>query len=154
MTAAALHDATAVVVDLRTLPADRLRQLEDTLGTLPEDAVRIRYPEALRRARPMPMRVAEIARVVCDLTGHSLPEMLGNGRAQPLAAARSLVVMLARHRTGRSYPEIGRALGGRDHSTAMHAARRAQQRMNSCPDFRALAAAASARLDAIEGLHA
>jgi chromosomal replication initiator protein len=41
-----------------------------------------------------------------------------------LVLARNIVVHFARRLTDLSYAEIGRALGGRDHTTVMHADRR------------------------------
>jgi chromosomal replication initiator protein len=50
--------------------------------------------------------------------------LTGPSRRTSLVLARNVVVHLARHLTGLSYAEIGRALGGRDHTTIMHADRR------------------------------
>jgi len=47
----------------------------------------------------------------------------GGGRSRTVARARSLAMLLARRLTGLSYEAIGQAVGGRDHTTAMHAAR-------------------------------
>jgi chromosomal replication initiator protein len=41
-----------------------------------------------------------------------------------LVRARATVVFLARELTKASYEQIGRALGGRDHSTIMHSFRK------------------------------
>jgi hypothetical protein len=43
------------------------------------------------------------------------------------------------HEAGRhSYPEIGRRLGGRDHSTVLHSHRKCIERMRREPDYAAL----------------
>lgn len=49
--------------------------------------------------------------------------LTGGGRSRTVARARSLAMLLARRLTGLSYEAIGKAVGGRDHTTAMHAAR-------------------------------
>jgi chromosomal replication initiator protein len=41
-------------------------------------------------------------------------------RRRSAVAARAMAVYLARELAGMSYERIGRALGGRDHSTIMH----------------------------------
>ena len=41
---------------------------------------------------------------------------------------------LAREHTGLSLPAIGQAFGGRNHTTVMHACRRAAERQASDPD--------------------
>jgi chromosomal replication initiator protein len=50
--------------------------------------------------------------------------LTGPSRRTSLVEARNIVVHLARRRTDLSYAEIGRSLGGRDHTTIMHAERR------------------------------
>jgi chromosomal replication initiator protein len=50
--------------------------------------------------------------------------LTGPSRRTSLVHARNIVVHLVRRLTALSYAEIGRALGGRDHTTVMHADRR------------------------------
>jgi chromosomal replication initiator protein len=50
--------------------------------------------------------------------------LIGPSRRSSLVEARNIVVHLARRLTDLSYAEIGRQLGGRDHTTVMHAERR------------------------------
>lgn len=45
------------------------------------------------------------------------------GRKQPLALARQLAMYLLRTECKYSFPEIGRVLGGRDHTTILYACR-------------------------------
>jgi len=52
---------------------------------------------------------------VCDLLGRSRTRHLVSARAEFVRLANSL---------GYSYPVIGRALGGRDHTTCVHLAAR------------------------------
>ena len=55
--------------------------------------------------------------------------LIGPSRRTSLVQARNIIVHLARSLTDLSYAEIGRQLGGRDHTTIMHADRRlAEQR--------------------------
>lgn len=50
-----------------------------------------------------------------------IAELVGPSRTKRLAEARQLAMYLAKQLTQRSYPDIGRAFGGRDHTTVMHA---------------------------------
>ena len=43
-----------------------------------------------------------------------------------MSAARAVTMYLARQHTGMSYPEIGRALGGKNHSTVIAACQRVE----------------------------
>ena len=95
-------------------------------------------------------RVAEIQRVVCDAAGLSIRDMTAPGRGLPhVAQVRQVAMYLARSLTQRTYPEIGRLFGGRDHSTVIHAVRQVQQQLTVREDVAALVRDATARLDAI-----
>jgi chromosomal replication initiator protein len=59
--------------------------------------------------------------------------LTSKSRRASLVQARSVVVHLARRLTDLSYAEIGRVLGGRDHSTIMHADQRFGERLASDP---------------------
>jgi len=51
----------------------------------------------------------------------------GKARDRTTAQVRQIAMYLARELTDSSYPAIGRAFGGRDHATVMHACRRAEE---------------------------
>jgi chromosomal replication initiator protein len=50
-----------------------------------------------------------------------LEELLGQSREKRLALPRQIIMYLMREELESSYPAIGQELGGRDHTTAMHA---------------------------------
>ena len=61
--------------------------------------------------------------ILCVVARHyNVPEsdLLGRGRRKEIALARQMVMFLARQETNTSLPKIGRALGGRDHSTVLY----------------------------------
>lgn len=66
-----------------------------------------------------------------------IEDLLGASKVQYLIEARALVVWALRN-SGQawSYPQIGRVLGGRDHTTAMNLARRATALREQSPQFR------------------
>lgn len=51
----------------------------------------------------------------------SMEEILGKSRERRLAFPRQVAMYLLRHEAKCSYPSIGSQIGGRDHTTAMHA---------------------------------
>ena len=65
-----------------------------------------------------PRRLIEIVVGYYDL---SLEEILGQSREQRLAYPRQIAMYLLREEAKCSFPAIGTHLGGRDHTTAMHA---------------------------------
>ena len=50
-----------------------------------------------------------------------IDELLGKSREKRLAYPRQIIMYLMREEMKSSYPSIGQELGGRDHTTAMHA---------------------------------
>jgi chromosomal replication initiator protein len=59
--------------------------------------------------------------------------LVGPSRRKSLVAARNTVVYLARRLTPLSYGQIGRTLGGRDHTTIMHSYHRLAEALNDDP---------------------
>lgn len=64
--------------------------------------------------------LADIASVVARYYSMPLRLMRSSSRKAPVVLARAVVIYLARQLTALSYEEIGRYLGGRDHTTVMH----------------------------------
>lgn len=67
--------------------------------------------------------IDEIQRAVCEYFRIDRSEMSSKRRARAVVRPRQVAMYLAKVMTPRSYPEIGRKFGGRDHSTVIHAVR-------------------------------
>ncbi|WP_238473970.1 chromosomal replication initiator protein DnaA [Altericroceibacterium spongiae] len=67
--------------------------------------------------------IDEIQRTVCQFYRVDRSEMSSKRRARAVVRPRQIAMYLAKVLTPRSYPEIGRKFGGRDHSTVIHAVR-------------------------------
>jgi chromosomal replication initiator protein len=83
--------------------------------------------------RPRPRSVEDIQRRICEAFGLSMEDLLSASRAAPVAWPRQVAMYLARELTDQTLPAIGRAFGGRNHTTVMHACRRTAERMASDP---------------------
>lgn len=70
--------------------------------------------------------------------GATVNELLSRRRSKPLVRARFAVIEAARRVTSYSLPQIGRELGGRDHTTVMNGLKRAQALVRTDPAFAAL----------------
>jgi hypothetical protein len=64
-----------------------------------------------------------IIREVAAKHGVEIREMLSQRRGRPVVAARHEAVYRMRYETTMSLPQIGRRMGGRDHSTVLHGIR-------------------------------
>jgi chromosomal replication initiator protein len=78
--------------------------------------------------------VEDIQQRICEAFGLSMDDLLSSSRAAPVAWPRQVAMYLARELTEQTLPAIGRAFGGRNHTTVMHACRRTAERMATDPD--------------------
>jgi chromosomal replication initiator protein len=84
--------------------------------------------------RPQRRSVQDIQERICEAFGLSMDELLSSSRAAPVAWPRQVAMYLARELTDQTLPAIGRAFGGRNHTTVMHACRRTAERMAADAD--------------------
>jgi chromosomal replication initiator protein len=78
--------------------------------------------------------VEDIQQRTCEAFGVSMDQLLSTSRAAPVAWPRQVAMYLSRELTDQTLPAIGRAFGGRNHTTVMHACRRTAERMATDPD--------------------
>jgi chromosomal replication initiator protein len=88
--------------------------------------------------QPTPPRrsIAEIKVLVSERFGITADELASPARSPRIAQPRQLAMYLARELTDESLPSIGRAFGGRDHTTVLHSLRRAQRRIAEDRSYR------------------
>ncbi|MFN7400330.1 MAG: helix-turn-helix domain-containing protein [Sandaracinobacter sp.] len=78
--------------------------------------------------RPMPTLTARgIASLTAAMAGQPLQDILGPYRAHDCVRARFAAIWVVRQALPLSLPQIGRAFGGRDHTTIISALRRAEE---------------------------
>lgn len=63
----------------------------------------------------------DIINLVADFYGVAIDDLVGKSREKRLANPRQIIMFLLREELKMSYPAIGTEMGGRDHTTAMHA---------------------------------
>lgn len=68
--------------------------------------------------------IASIQREVCERFGVGMNELLSGRRQAYLVIARQFAMWRCRRETTRSFPDIGRRFGGKDHTTVLHAVRK------------------------------
>ncbi len=79
--------------------------------------------------RPARRTVEDIQRRICEAFGLSMEELLSTSRAAPVTWPRQVAMYLARELTDQTLPAIGRAFGGRNHTTVLHACKRTAERI-------------------------
>ena len=93
--------------------------------------------------------IADITLAVYGETGVGIDLIKSCRHDAHIVMARHIVMYLAREITGRSYPQIGRDMGGKDHSGVMHGCRRIAVRLAHDEDLQALVERCKARAMAI-----
>jgi chromosomal replication initiator protein len=82
-------------------------------------------------ARQQPSTIEEIQAATCERLGISPEALTSPDRTARIAWARQVAMYLARELTDATLPAIGRAFGGRNHTTVLHACRRTSERIAS-----------------------
>jgi chromosomal replication initiator protein len=78
--------------------------------------------------------VAAIQERVAAAFGISVQALLSASRSGTVSWPRQVAMYLARELTGETLPAIGRAFGGRNHTTVLYAHRRTAERMAGDPE--------------------
>jgi chromosomal replication initiator protein len=99
-------------------------------GELAEEVLDGLYPSAGAKASVRPT-VELIQAATCELFDITREELLSTRRSARVAWPRALAMYLAREHTDASLPAIGRAFGGRNHTTVLHAHRRTAEKLGS-----------------------
>lgn len=108
---------------------NNIRELEGALNKVIAYASMTRQSISLELAgqalqdivsRRAELTIPQIIEEVAKFYKLSAEVLIGRGRTKDVAAARHMAMYLAREETDASLPQIGEALGGRDHTTVMH----------------------------------
>jgi len=85
--------------------------------------------------RAKQINIDNIQRVVAEYYRIPLRELTGKKRNRSYARPRQVAMSLSRELTSHSYPEIGHAFDGRDHSTVIHACNTIEELKKSDPNM-------------------
>jgi hypothetical protein len=115
------------VVELRPAPAEEVSEpsWSDMLKIIEARLSRLEDPIPLMEDASSPaITIREIQRAVAKHYNITISDILSVRRTNDVVLPRQIAAYLAKVLTTRSYPEIGRRMGGRDHSTILHAVRK------------------------------
>lgn len=86
-------------------------------------------------ARAKAVNAENIKEVVAEYYSVSAKDLMGKKRARNVVRPRQMAMALIRELTHDSFPEIGQAFGGRDHTTVMHACKAIEELCQTDPKF-------------------
>jgi chromosomal replication initiator protein len=104
------------------------------------------YGRAAKNAAAGPPTIEVIQQVVAEVFGLTRDELVSPSRTARVAWPRQVAMYLSREHTHETLPAIGARFGGRDHSTVLHACKRAADRIGTDPDAYDAVATITARL--------
>ena len=138
----ALTDPTVLDLIADRVP-DNIRALEGALirvvafhsltqrpidRALAKEVLDAMYPVARGAGPPS---IAEVQAVVATHFRLSVEQLTSPSRAGNISWPRQVAIHLARDLTGASLPALGRAFGGRNHTTVLHACKRVSERLKN-----------------------
>lgn len=112
----------------RIVARNQLAKYEITLETA-ESAIR----DLIRPIEPKRVRIERIQRIVAKHFNVTKQEIVSSRRTRSIVRPRQISMYLAKTMTNRSFPDIGRRFGGRDHTTVLHAVRKIESLMADDP---------------------
>ena len=116
-TPGSMRELEGAVTTLAAVSGGRLSSLtvEDTQKLL---------GAALRGGPERRITVDEIQKTVSEHFNLKQADLLSERRTRSVARPRQIAMYLCKQHTTRSYPDIGRRFGGRDHTTVLHGVRK------------------------------
>ena len=84
---------------------------------------------------PKKTSVDQICGIVCEYYQVALKDIQGPRRQAELVKPRQVIMYLLKHEAGMTFPAIGRTIGGRDHTTAMHSVEKIEREMKKSSDL-------------------
>ena len=102
-------------------------QLTNTKPTV--DSVRGLLSGIAQAPKRSALTTKQVLLIVSEYFDIAIEELTGSSRKKELVNPRQIAMYLMREEVNSSYPAIGDELGGRDHTTAMHAYSKVQQEL-------------------------
>ena len=97
------------------------------LSALTVDEAQSLLGSALRGGPERRITVDEIQKTVAEHFTLKQADLLSERRTRSVARPRQIAMWLCKQHTTRSYPDIGRRFGGRDHTTVLHGVRKIEE---------------------------
>lgn len=123
-----------VAFEIAKLVKSNVRELEGALNNVRANTQLTGEPITVESARAALrdliavhdrlISIDNIQKTISDYYNISLSDLLSKSRSRSIARPRQIAMSLAKELTEKSLPEIGRAFGGRDHTTVIHACKK------------------------------
>jgi len=126
---------------------NNIRELEGALSTIiahcqihsvspTEDIAKTVLANIITNPNKKAITSKRVISIISDFYDIQSSDMLAKNRKKEIAWPRQIAMYLMRKEGKTSYPSIGRELGGRDHTTAIHAYEKVKKEVEKNNDFR------------------
>jgi chromosomal replication initiator protein len=130
----AMYIASRVKSNVRELEGSLVRLIaisslrgEPITKSLAQDAIR----NIAKEEETTVVTVSQIQKLVASTYKLSVEELLSKNNARHISHPRQVAMYLCKHLTKHSYPEIGRAFGGKHHTTVIHSVEKIESLVSS-----------------------
>ncbi len=130
-----------VAFEIAKLVKSNVRELEGALNNVRANTQLTGEPITVESARvalrdliavhDRLVSIDNIQKTISEYYNVSLSDLLSKSRSRSIARPRQIAMSLAKGLTEKSLPEIGRAFGGRDHTTVIHACKKINELRDS-----------------------
>ncbi|MHC3125921.1 chromosomal replication initiation protein [Brevundimonas sp. GN22] len=100
------------------------------MATLTVEEVQTLLGTQMRGGPERRITVDEIQKTVAEHFNLKQADLLSERRTRAIARPRQIAMYLCKQHTTRSYPDIGRRFGGRDHTTVLHGVRKIEEMLS------------------------
>ncbi|MFO6466068.1 chromosomal replication initiator protein DnaA [Jannaschia sp. KMU-145] len=122
-----------------------IRALEGAVTRLAAYADLLKQPVSMAHAQEVlsdvlrssqkKLTIDDIMKTTCEHYNLRMSDMTSARRSRTVARPRQMAMYLSKKLTPRSYPEIGRKFGGRDHTTVLYAVRKIEELIAAEPQI-------------------
>ena len=135
-----------ILLSIADLVETNIRELEGALSTFLLHLKSTGQPASLEEVRAAlqsftkhkPLKktsLEHIRHIVCEFYGVDFKDVKGERRQRELVKPRQVLMYLLKTELGMTFPTIGREIGGRDHTTAMHSVEKREKEMKKSPEL-------------------
>jgi chromosomal replication initiator protein len=114
----------------RVMVSCELKQVEPNLSNIKKI-----LSDIIHSGRKKGVNYKQVIEAVSDFYDINSQELINRSRRRDIVKPRQIAMFLMREELRASFPVIGHQLGGRDHSTAMHAYEKIRQEIEQDDDF-------------------
>ncbi|HKP45540.1 MAG TPA: chromosomal replication initiator protein DnaA [Pyrinomonadaceae bacterium] len=137
----ALFIATRVKNNVRELEGSLIRLLAISSlrgSSITEDLARDAIRNIASDEQPGQITIQQIQKAVASAHKLSVEQLVSKSNSRQIAFPRQIAMYLCKRLTSRSYPEIGKAFGGKHHTTVIHSFEKIQSMAASDSSFERL----------------